>query len=168
MEKKLIPVLILIAAVLLAYFFLTGSEDISYTESTSETVISVADNTETETSEDAENITETDLSETEAPAETELTEAEEIGYTFRNDDLYESHYRKHGAEFGNITKEEYLQKANELINSDSPDVLHKTEKEDGDYLFYNPKTNEFLVLSTDGYIRTYFKPDDGIEYWERQ
>ena len=89
-------------------------------------------------------------------------------YTFRNDELYESHYRKHGAEFGNITKEEYLQKANELINSDSPDVLHKTEKEDGDYLFYNQKTNEFLVLSTDGYIRTYFKPDDGIDYWERQ
>lgn len=89
-------------------------------------------------------------------------------YTFRNESLYESHYKKHGAEFGKITKEEYLRKANELINSDSPDVLHKTEKEDGDFLFYNQKTNEFLVLSTDGYIRTYFKPDDGIKYWERQ
>ena len=28
--------------------------------------------------------------------------------------------------------------------------------------------NEFVVLSRDGYIRTYFYPSDGIEYFERQ
>ena len=32
---------------------------------------------------------------------------------------YTDHYKKHGAEFGDITKEEYLELANELIASES-------------------------------------------------
>ena len=92
---------------------------------------------------------------------------EEVFYYFRNQGLYDSHYEKHGHEFGNITKEEYLQKANDLINSDSPDVLTKYE-DDGDFMYFNKKTDEFLVLAPDGYIRTYFIPDDGIDYWNRQ
>lgn len=160
MKKTVITILILTAAALFAYFYQNGTENIPDTvQNTPETVTSIIDSAEPEPSEDTVSTAET---------ETKPAEQEEISYTFRNQELYDSHFEKHGAEFGNITKEEYLQKANELINSDSPDVLHKTEKEDGDYLFYNQKTNEFLVLSTDGYIRTYFKPDDGIDYWERQ
>ena len=30
------------------------------------------------------------------------------------------------------------------------------------------ETNEFVVVSTDGYIRTYFNPSDGIDYFNRQ
>lgn len=158
MKKTVITILILTAAALFAYFYQNGTENIpDDIQNIPETVISIMDSTEPEPAE-----------ETVSMSETEPAEQEEISYTFRNQELYDSHFEKHRAEFGNITKEEYLQKANELINSDSPDVLHKTEKEDGDYLFYNQKTNEFLVLSTDGYIRTYFKPDDGMNYWERQ
>ena len=72
-----------------------------------------------------------------------------------------------GAEFGDITKQEYLDKANALIDDTSDNVLTKRE-EDGDYLFFNTETGEFLVLSEDGYIRTFFIPDDGIDYWNRQ
>ena len=72
-----------------------------------------------------------------------------------------------GAEFGDITKQEYLDKANALIDDTSDNVLTKRE-EDGDYLFFNTETGEFLVLSEDGYIRTFFIPDDGIDYWDRQ
>jgi len=89
-------------------------------------------------------------------------------YSFRTEDLLASHYQKHGTEFGDITTEEYLQGANELINSSSPDILTKYEAEDGDKIYYAQTTNEFLVLSADGYIRTYFKPDDGIAYYNRQ
>ena len=42
------------------------------------------------------------------------------------------------------------------------------EKEDGDDVYYIQDTNEFVVVSTDGYIRTYFNPDDGIDYYNRQ
>jgi pyocin large subunit-like protein len=89
-------------------------------------------------------------------------------YQFRSKKLYESHYEKHGAEFGSITKEEYLKLANDLLNSDSPTVLHKPEKEDGDDVFFDTATGYFLVLSTDGYIRTFFIPDKGIEYYNKQ
>ena len=55
--------------------------------------------------------------------------------------------------------------ANEVISD--PDSLRKQEA-DGDSLFYDEDDNEFAVLSSDGYIRTLFRPDDGIEYWNRQ
>ena len=48
------------------------------------------------------------------------------------------------------------------------DSLHKLEAEDGDDVYYLERTNELVIVSTDGYIRTYFKPDDGIEYYNRQ
>jgi len=86
-------------------------------------------------------------------------------YSFRTDDFFTSHYEKHGGEFGSITRQQYLAKANELISSKT--ALTKTE-EDGDLLYYDAEKNEFLVLSTDGYIRTFFKPDDGMDYFERQ
>ena len=89
-------------------------------------------------------------------------------YSFRSKKLFESHYQKHGSEFGSITKEEYLKLANDLLNSDSPSVLHKTEKEDGDTVYFDTETGYFLVLSTDGYIRTFFIPDKGIDYYNRQ
>ena len=50
----------------------------------------------------------------------------------------------------------------------SPDALHKLEKEDGDDVYYIESTNEFVIVSTDGYIRTYFNPDSGKDYFDRQ
>lgn len=90
----------------------------------------------------------------------------EIVYTFRSEELFESHYEKHGMEMGFATPDDYLEGAN-LVIAD-PDALHKTEAEDGDDVYFLEDTNEFVVVSTDGYIRTYFEPEDGIEYFERQ
>ena len=61
---------------------------------------------------------------------------------------------------------EYLEAANNVI--DNPASLHKFEQEDGDDVYYLEKTNDFVVVSTDGFIRTYFRPEDGIEYYNRQ
>ena len=102
-----------------------------------------------------------------ASAEAGESQQTELLYSFRTQELYDSHYVKHGHEFGDITQEEYLQKANELIASVADTILKKYE-DDGDLMYFNTATDEFLVLSPDGYIRTYFIPDDGIEYWERQ
>ena len=46
--------------------------------------------------------------------------------------------------------------------------LHKLEAEDNDDVYYLESTNEFVIVSTDGYIRTYFKPDKGKEYFDQQ
>ena len=97
---------------------------------------------------------------------TETTEAPQAFYTFRYDDLLQSHYKKHGQYMGFNSPEEYLAAANAVISN--PEALTKTEKEDGDMVYYVEDTNEFVVLSTDGYIRTYFNPDSGKSYFDRQ
>lgn len=86
--------------------------------------------------------------------------------TFRSESLREDHYQKHGIEMGFASEEAY-ERAAAAVVSDSR-ALHKLEKEDGDDVYYLKDTNEFVIVSTDGYIRTYFYPRDGIEYFERQ
>lgn len=151
------------------------SEEIS-AETSSETVLTDESEPSEEISSDEETLPETILSEEITSAdipeasEADLSETEKAvqKYYFRSEKLFDSHYEKHGAEFGDITQDEYLDLANELINAEGKNILHKTEKDDGDFLYYDTETNEFLVLSTDGYIRTFFKPSAGLDYWERQ
>lgn len=87
-------------------------------------------------------------------------------YQFRSDKYLSQHFKKHGSEFGYTTEEEYLAGANKVISS--KDALHKTEAEDGDDVYYLEASNEFVIVSVDGYIRTYFKPSGGIDYYNRQ
>ena len=89
-----------------------------------------------------------------------------ISYVFRNEQLLNHHYEKHGKEMGFADAESYERAASDVINS--RDALHKTEKEDGDDVYYIEETNEFVILSQDGYIRTYFYPDHGKDYYDRQ
>lgn len=87
-------------------------------------------------------------------------------YKFRNQDLLEQHYKKHGIDMGFSSPEEYEKAAAAVPNN--PNALHKTEKEDGDDVYYVESTNEFVIVSTDGYLRTYFNPDRGIDYYNKQ
>lgn len=89
-----------------------------------------------------------------------------VEYYFRNDNLLKEHYEKHGIEMGFDSMEEYEEAACAVIYN--PDALTKTEKEDGDYVYYVEESNEFVILSPDGYIRTYFNPSAGIDYYNRQ
>ncbi len=93
-----------------------------------------------------------------------------VEYYFRSENQLDSHFSKHGYEFeGDFdyeTAEDYENGASDVINN--PNALYKTEAEDGDHVYYIEATNEFVVLSTDGYIRTYFRPSAGIDYFNRQ
>lgn len=86
--------------------------------------------------------------------------------TFRNFDLLTEHFEKHGREMGYDSVEAYFAAANEVV--DNPDSLHKKEAEDGDDIYFLPETGDLVIVSTDGYIRTYFRPEDGIAYYNRQ
>lgn len=96
----------------------------------------------------------------------EEAETNEVTYEFRKQQNLDDHFEKHGSEFDYETAEEYLAGANRVIND--PNSLYKTEAEDGDHIYYLESTNEFVVVSTDGYIRTYFRPSAGIDYFNRQ
>ena len=131
-----------------------------------------ASSSETETETETETQTETrPQTETEPVTEavTEaVTEPEQsyTTYTFRSYKLLEQHYKKHGEEMGFASAEEYQAAASDVINS--PDALFKLEAEDGDGVYYIEATNEFVILSKDGYIRTYFYPSGGKAYFDRQ
>jgi len=86
--------------------------------------------------------------------------------SFRNSKLLNEHYDKHGKEMGFADAAEYEKAAAAVVKS--PDALHKTEKEDGDDIYYIEDTNDFVVVSTDGYIRTYFWPSAGKKYYDKQ
>jgi pyocin large subunit-like protein len=100
---------------------------------------------------------------TEAPKE---TEAPEVIYKFRSKKLLNEHYEKHGEEMGFASAQEYEAAASAVVTN--PDSLHKTEKEDGDDVYYLEATNEFVIVSKDGYLRTYFLPSAGKKYYDRQ
>ena len=104
--------------------------------------------------------------ETEIQSEHEVSEEETVYYTFRNDKLLNEHFEKHNEDFGYADVQEYVEGANRVINDKN--ALHKLEAEDGDDVYYLENTNEFVIVSTDGYIRTYFKPSRGMEYYNKQ
>ena len=90
---------------------------------------------------------------------------QQSSYSFSSEEALNSHFQKHGFEFGYATAEQYLQGAIKVI--ENPSSLRRTE-DDGDYVYYLQSTNEIVFVSPGGVIRTYFKPTDGIAYFNRQ
>lgn len=122
---------------------------------------SVSDDSSTQTQQN--DLTTADDTTLSTPDDDEKTETI---YTFRNNYLLNEHFKKHGDEFDYDTAEEYENGASAVVNDS--DALHKTEKDDGDDIYYLERTNELVIVSTDGYIRTYFRPDSGIKYYNKQ
>lgn len=89
---------------------------------------------------------------------------QQSSYNFSNQETLNSHFQKHGHEFGYTTAEQYLQGAIRVI--ENPSSLQKME-DDGDYVYYLQSTNEIVFVSPGGVIRSYFKPTDGIAYFNR-
>ena len=85
---------------------------------------------------------------------------------FASKELLQAHIDKHLHEYGDITPEEYIGIARNLLRSPaSGDILHLW-RSDGSLAVYRRSTNDFAVGTADGKIRTAFKPVDGYAYWE--
>lgn len=74
---------------------------------------------------------------------------------FRNDELLNNHFTKHSNEFGVTSKNEYLNKANNFIQSSDFNIMTKMRPNE-DKLFYSPQTNEFAVTSQEGFFTYIF------------
>lgn len=84
---------------------------------------------------------------------------------FETPESMQKHYAKHGEEYGDISIESYVSLANELVNAPASDDVEKIVRSDGSTAIYRFSTNDFLVVTKDGSIRTFFKPESGKEYW---
>jgi pyocin large subunit-like protein len=78
------------------------------------------------------------------------------------------HFEKHGAEFGSITINEYLSQAQTMRDRTPGGSLLEFKRADGVTTRYDRDTGAFIAFDSDGTIRTYFRPNAGERYFERQ
>lgn len=176
MDKKKLRSVIVVGILAIVFFTLTRtnpfspdaatlSEDPSLVLLEEEKTDSESEPEPTETFKGEDELSSKSASEQLSEAKSELSE-EQPYYWFSTKANRDEHFEKHKDEFEYATAKEYLDGANRVIND--PAALKKTEAEDGDYIFYLEASNEIVFLAKDGDIRTYFKPEDGIDYYNRQ
>lgn len=77
------------------------------------------------------------------------------------------HLNKHKANFEGWTEEQYLRRARELLMEPLQlGELEEVTRSNGSVSRYCYRTNEFIATTSDGNIRTFFKPERGKEYWK--
>jgi len=90
------------------------------------------------------------------------------GPGFRTPQQFDEHYHKHGREFGNITKARYLALAQELRDAPVGGPILEAVKAGGIFTRFDRRTNYFGAYNRDRTIRTFFIPNDGERYFNRQ
>jgi hypothetical protein len=80
----------------------------------------------------------------------------------------DEHYRKHGAEFGDITREDYLRRAQALRDAPAGGSVLEAVRGDGVVTRFDRRSGAFIAFGRDGIIRTFFRPNDGERYFRRQ
>jgi pyocin large subunit-like protein len=87
---------------------------------------------------------------------------------FASSQRLDEHYEKHGAEFGHISKQDYLHQAQMLRDATVGGPVLETVRRDGVFTRFDRQTGAFIAVNPNGIIRTFFKPNDGERYYRRQ
>ena len=90
------------------------------------------------------------------------------GVGFADQRRLDEHFEKHGAQFGRITKQDYLRQAQLLRDAKVGGPVLEAVRRDGVVTRYDQQTGAFIAFNANGVIRTFFKPNDGERYWRRQ
>lgn len=80
----------------------------------------------------------------------------------------DEHYAKHGREFGAISRDEYLKRAQHLRDAPVGGPILEAVRKDGVVTRFDRDSGAFVAFNRDRTIRTFFKPNDGERYWRRQ
>ena len=90
------------------------------------------------------------------------------GPGFRSRAQFDEHYAKHGAEFGAISQGEYLRLAQELRDARPGGPILEARRPNGEFSRFDRRHGYFGAYNRDGTIRTFFIPNNGERYFERQ
>jgi hypothetical protein len=90
------------------------------------------------------------------------------GPGFRSFRQLEEHYRKHGPEFGQISRAEYLRLAQDLRDAPAGGPILEAVKPGSVVTRFDRRTGYFGAYNPDRTIRTFFIPNDGERYFHRQ
>jgi len=102
-----------------------------------------------------------------AAIETEFTPVHpEIGFSTR--ERLVEHYRKHGREFGSISRDRYLRLAQVLRDRPAGGMILEAVRGDGVIVRYDKSSGAFIAFNRNGTIRSFFRPDRGDAYFRSQ
>ena len=90
------------------------------------------------------------------------------GPGFRSRRLFEEHYAKHGREFGNISPQEYLARAQALRDAPAGGPILEAVTPDGIISRFDRRSGAFGAYNPNRTIRTFFIPNAGERYFHRQ
>ncbi len=90
----------------------------------------------------------------------------EIG--FRSTARLNDYYVDHGREFGSISRNDYLRRAQTLRDRPVGGPVVEVVRSDGTVTRYDRESGAFIAFARDGVIRTFFRPNDGEGYFRRQ
>ncbi len=90
------------------------------------------------------------------------------GPGFRSRQQFEEHYSKHGAEFGSVSKAQYLELAQGLRDAPVGGPILEIRRSDGTFSRFDKRKGYFGAYNRDHTIRTFFVPNDGERYFRRQ
>jgi hypothetical protein len=87
---------------------------------------------------------------------------------FRDAGHLAEHFEKHGEEFGAISQAEYLRQAQLLRDRPAGGDILESVRQDGVITRFDRASGAFLAVDRDRTIRTFFRPNDGEGYFQRQ
>lgn len=90
----------------------------------------------------------------------------EVG--FRDRERLLEHFRKHGREFGVRKPDEYLRLAQVLRDRPKDENVLVFVRNDAVTCKFDRGSGAFVAYNSDGTLRTFFRPNDGEAYFERQ
>jgi pyocin large subunit-like protein len=90
------------------------------------------------------------------------------GPGFRSQAQLDEHYQKHGSEFGTISKAEYLRLAQELRDAPAGGPILEARRSNGEFSRFDRRHGYFGAYNSNGTIRTFFIPNAGERYFQRQ
>jgi hypothetical protein len=99
------------------------------------------------------------------PPSPEITHPE-IG--FRRPEFLTEHFQKHGAEVGARDEAAYLAMAQTLRDRPAGGMVLEAVRYDHVTTRFDRASGAFLAFNSDLTIRTFFRPNDGEEYFRRQ
>lgn len=103
-----------------------------------------------------------------SPVSTDQAPHTDRAVGFRSAEALDQHWRKHRAEFGDPTRDQYLAQAQLLRDAPVGGDVLEIVRQDQVRTRFDRKTGAFLAFEANGTIRTFFRPNDGERYFHRQ
>lgn len=91
----------------------------------------------------------------------------ESNHPWKSKAILNNHFQKHKDHYPGITVEQYKKETMDFAKLRESDDILITHRTDGSWVKYRVSTNDFMIIGKDGTIRSFFKPTEGIEYYER-